>query len=202
MDSGPAGRAKGAEEGSRDRFEALLRPLLPQLFRFALRLSRNHDTASDLVQETSLRAYRTFSNFTPGTNARAWLFTILYSVFVNAYRKAEREPVVSVGELEERFERQLEVPDWKAYREIIDNPRLAWGPTEVEAALGKLPDAFRTAVMLVDVDELTYEEAAEVMGCPVGTLRSRLFRGRRVLASLLQDYARSRGLLGSRETKA
>lgn len=199
MDSGPALSAKEAEDGSRDRFEALLRPLLPQLFRFALRLARNQDTANDLVQETSLRAYRTFSSFKAGTNGRAWLFTILYSVFVNAYRKAEREPVVSVEALEEKFERQLELPDWNAYREIIDNPRLAWGPTEVEAALEKLPDTFRTAVTLVDVDELTYEEAAEVMGCPVGTLRSRLFRGRRVLATQLQDYARSRGFLGPRE---
>jgi RNA polymerase sigma-70 factor (ECF subfamily) len=189
-------------EERRDRFEALLRPLLPKLYGFALRLARNPDAARDLVQETSLRAYRTFSGFTPGTNGTAWLFTILHSVFVNAYRKAEREPVVSVEELEARFERRLELPDWKAYREIIDNPKVTWGPSEVEQALGRLPDAFRTAVMLVDVDELTYEEAAEVMDCPVGTLRSRLFRGRRLLASELQDYARGRGLLGKRGPKA
>jgi DNA-directed RNA polymerase specialized sigma24 family protein len=107
-----------------------------------------------------------------------------------------------VQELEARFERRLELPDWNAYREIIDNPRITWGPSEVEQALGGLPDAFRTAVMLVDVDELTYEEAAEVMDCPVGTLRSRLFRGRRLLASELQDYARSRGFLGRRGPKA
>lgn len=198
---GPADHEDDAEE-KRDRFEALLRPLLPRLYGFALRLARNRDTASDLVQEASLRAYRTFSGFTPGTNARAWLFTILYSVFVNAYRKAEREPLVSVEELEARFERRLEVPDWNAYREIIENPKVTWGPSEVEQALGGLPDAFRTAVMLVDVDELTYEEAAEVMDCPVGTLRSRLFRGRKLLASELQDYARRRGLLGRRGPKA
>jgi RNA polymerase sigma-70 factor (ECF subfamily) len=198
---GPPDRREPAEE-SRDRFEALLRPLLPQLYGFALRLARNHDTARDLVQEASLRAYRTFSGFTPGTNSRAWLFTILYSVFVNAYRKAEREPVVSVEELEARFERRLELPDWNAYREIIDNPRIKWGPSEVEKALGGLPDAFRTAVMLVDVDELTYEEAAAVMDCPVGTLRSRLFRGRKLLASELQDYARSQGLLGRQGPEA
>ena len=202
MGFGPADRAGGPRGGDRGEFETLVLPLLPQLYRFALRLARNPDTASDLVQETSLRAYRTFSNFKPGTNARAWLFTILYSVFVNAYRKAEREPVVSVEELEARFERRLELPDWKAHEQIIDNPRLAWGPTEVEQALAGLPDAFRMAVMLVDIDELTYEEAAGIMDCPVGTLRSRLFRGRRLLASELQDYARERGLLGPRETKA
>jgi RNA polymerase sigma-70 factor (ECF subfamily) len=194
---GSSERERGAKE-SRERFEALLLPLLPQLHRFALRLARNPDTARDLVQEASLRAYRTFSGFTPGTNARAWLFTILYSVFVNVYRKAGREPVVSMEEMEARFERRLELPDWNAYREIVDNPRISWGPSEVEQALGGLPDAFRAAVMLVDVDELTYEEAAEVMDCPVGTLRSRLFRGRRLLAVELQDYARSRGLVPKR----
>jgi RNA polymerase sigma-70 factor (ECF subfamily) len=202
-----AGMSRSSESrestaGSRERFEELLRPLLPQLYGFAVRLSRNPETARDLVQEASLRAYRTFSGFEPGTNGRAWLFTILYSVFVNAYRKAAREPVVSMEEMEARFERRLEPPDWEAYREIIDNPGLTWGPSEVEQALARLPDGFRTAVMLVDVEELTYEEASEVMDCPVGTLRSRLFRGRKLLASELQDYARSRGLIGKRGPEA
>lgn len=186
----------------RHRFEALLQPLLPQLYGFAVRLARDRDTARDLVQEASLRAYRTFSSFKPGTNGRAWLFTILYSVFVNAYRKAEREPVVSIQDLEERFDRRLEAPDWNAYRAIIDNPALDWGPSEVGEALERLPDAFKTAVVLVDVHELSYEEAAVVMSCPVGTLRSRLFRGRKLLASELQDYARSRGLVAKRGPKA
>jgi RNA polymerase sigma-70 factor, ECF subfamily len=201
MSEGPEGRPRGAETDARGRFEALVQPRLSQLYGFALRLARNPDTANDLVQEACLRAYRTFASFTPGTNGTAWLFTILYSVFVNAYRKAEREPVVSMEEMEERFGRRLELPDWNAYREIVDSPNLTWGPTEVEQALGKVPDAFRTAVLLVDVEELTYEEAAEVVGCPVGTLRSRLFRGRRLLALELQDYARGLGLPGHRETK-
>ena len=168
--------------------------------RFAARLTRDRDTAADLVQEAFLRAYRTFSNFKPGTNAKAWLFQIVYSIFVNAYRKKQREPhIVSVDELAARFERSIEIPDWDAYRQIFHNPNLERGPSEVGQALTRLPENFRLAVQLVDMEELSYEEAATVMGCPTGTLRSRLFRGRRHLALELEEYARSLGYLKGRE---
>src|SRR5713226_4343675 len=169
---------------------------MQRLYNVALHLTRDTDEAADVLQETYLRAYRTFDNFRPGTNSRAWLFTILYSVFINRRKKAEREVgPLPVEELEERYGLFVEAPAgaddglWDAE---------AWGqrwPREVEAALRALPEAFRSAVLLVDVQDLAYEEAAAVLKCPVGTLRSRLFRGRRLLFVALRDYARGEGYL-------
>ena len=137
------------------------------------------EDAADLVQETYLRAYRTFSNFRQGTNAKAWLFTIMRSVFANDYRKKQRTPqLVAVEEMEARWERKIELVDPDAHRVITESPRLERRPSEVERALEELPEGFREAIVLVDVGELSYEEAAQVVGCPVGTLRSRLHRGR------------------------
>jgi RNA polymerase sigma-70 factor (ECF subfamily) len=179
---------------SRARFEALALPQTRPLYNTALRLTRRPQDAADLVQETFLRAYRTFTNFTPGTNAKAWLFTIMYSIFVNAYRKKEREPdLESIEDLEERFERSLPIQDLNAHLQILRNPNLDWKGSEVQRELERLPESFRAAVLLVDVEELSYEEAAAALDCPVGTLRSRLFRGRRILAVGLQEYARRMG---------
>ncbi len=182
------------KSAERSRFEALAMPCLGALRSTALRLTRRAEDAADLVQETFLRAYRTFSNFTPGTNGKAWLFTIMYSIFVNAYRKGRREPeTVSLHELEARFERSLDIPDWKAHLEVLQNPNLNLKGSEVEQALQRLPESFRLVVLLVDVEGLSYEEAAAVTQSPVGTLRSRLFRGRKMLALELGDYARRMG---------
>ncbi len=182
------------KSAQRSRFEALAIPCLGALHGTALRLTRSLEDAADLVQETFLRAYRTFSNFTPGTNGKAWLFTIMYSIFVNAYRKGQREPeTVSLDELETRFERSLEIPDWNAHLEVLQNPNLDLKGSEVEQALQRLPDSFRLAILLVDVEDLSYEEAAAVTQSPVGTLRSRLFRERKMLALELSDYARRMG---------
>jgi RNA polymerase sigma-70 factor, ECF subfamily len=197
---GGSKRVPGAD--LRTRFEETALPLLGSLYGAAVRLT-DRERAADLVQDTCLRAYRTFANFTPGTNAKAWLFTIMYSVFVNSYRKGRREPpVVSLDELEARFDRTLDVPDATAHVEILRNPELDWKGSEAERALQRLPEEFRAAVLLVDVEELTYEEAAQVAACPLGTLRSRLFRGRKMLWLELQDYARKRGYVkGGREGK-
>ena len=177
--------------GKRARFETTALPLLGVVHRHAVRLTRDAEVARDLVQETCLRAYRTFDNFRPGTNCRAWLLTILHSIFVNRYRKERREPrTVSLEELEERFHRSLESGD--------SAPELAlttWTDPEVETALEELPDSFRAAVLLVDVEEFSYEEAAAALGCPVGTVRSRLSRARRILCAALQEHARRRGYL-------
>lgn len=186
----------GDPEDKRARFEALALPLMGVLYNTALRLTRASEDAADLVQETFLRAYRTFENFRPGTNGKAWLFTILYSVFVNRWKRARREAgPIPPDELEERFQRFVEVAPG-ADEEAGKTE--AWGerwPPEVEAALRALPEAFRAAVLFVDVQELSYEEAAAVLRCPVGTLRSRLFRGRRLLFASLQEYARQAGYL-------
>ncbi len=139
-----------------------------------------------------LRAYRTFANFTQGTNGRAWLFTILYSVATNAAQRERRHPAVQIDGIDERFAEAVSSDG--AHRELTLVRQLD-ASHHVDAALDRLSAAFRTAVVLVDLEELSYEEAAGVMGCPVGTLRSRLFRGRKQLFLELRDYARSAGLL-------
>lgn len=178
----------------RARFESTAVPLMKLLYGFALRLTRSGENAKDLVQETSLRAYRTFDNFRPGTNCKAWLFTILYSIFVNRYRKEQREPAtISVEELEEKFHRSLAAPERTESGAPGRPPE--WTDQEVEAAFDELPESFRAVVLLVDVEELTYEEAAAALGCPIGTVRSRLSRARKVLFVTLEEYARRSGYL-------
>jgi RNA polymerase sigma-70 factor, ECF subfamily len=177
----------------RARFEATVLPYLGALHHTALHFSRRPEDAHDLVQETFLRAYRTFDGFTPGTNAKAWLLTILYSVFANRYRKAQREPrAVSLEEVEARFEGLLAGP---AAERAFGSGEGGYAPAgrEVESALADLPGPYREAVLLVDVQELTYEEAAAALACPVGTVRSRLFRARKLLFVALHDYARRAG---------
>lgn len=177
----------------RAAFEALARADAAALHRTARRLARPPNQAADLVQETLLRAFRTFGTFREGTNGRAWLFTILYSVAINAAQRAGVRREIGVGDVD------ADPPTTSAVRvdaeEMALLRRIDVSP-EVERALDALPEVFRTAVWLVDVEELTYEEAAGVLGCPVGTLRSRLFRGRRVLFESLRGYARANGLLG------
>lgn len=184
-------------DSRRERFEAEAVVHLPAVYSAACRLTRREEDASDLAQETMLRAYRTFESFRPGTNARAWLLTILYSVFVNRYHRERREPVqVSIEEMESRYARVLAAPGSEP---IITGS--VWTEWEVEMAVAELPEPFRAAVLLVDVEELTYEEAAAALGCAVGTVRSRLFRARRLLAAALADFARDRGF-GPRRTES
>ena len=177
------------DENAAARFEAAALPWMSALHHKALTLTLRPADASDLVQETYLRAYRKFSSFTAGTNCKAWLFTIQYRIFVNKYRKAQREPeLLSIDETDEAFHRAIEDPVWEK-----DFTGFDWKEPEVDVALAKLPDAFRAAVLLVDVEELSYEEAAVVLDCPIGTLRSRLARARRMLFIELRDYARTKG---------
>ena len=125
-----------------------------------------------------------------------WLFTIQHSIFVNKYRKAQREPnIVSFDELETDFERLLTDEQWPGVCATLAEPGVDWSAPEVSGALTELPENFRMAVLLVDVDGLTYEEAAGVVDCPVGTLRSRLFRARRILFLKLRDYAERVGVI-------
>lgn len=186
-------------EERRAQFEAVALPLMKALHHVAFHLTRDPEEAADVVQETYYRAYRTFENFQPGTNARAWLFTILYSVFINRQKKARREARdVSIHEIEERFSRPFDEAVSYDPGERADVAKLA--SPDVEAALRELPEAFRSAVLLVDVEELSYEEAAAALQCPVGTLASRLSRGRRLLFAALQDYARRAGYLRSTDS--
>jgi RNA polymerase sigma-70 factor (ECF subfamily) len=180
----------------RARFEATAVPWMRALYNTALRLTHGSDEASDLVQDTYLRAFRSFEGFVPGTNCKAWLFKILYSVFINKFRKAQREPsAASTDELERRY--QAWVDSGGAPGSAATPADLADG--KVEEALRQLPESYRSAVLLVDVEELSYEEAAAALDCPVGTLRSRLFRARKLLFAALSGYARQTGRLKAPE---
>ncbi|MGD9904331.1 MAG: sigma-70 family RNA polymerase sigma factor [Vicinamibacterales bacterium] len=177
----------------RTRFERECVVHLDAVYRAARRFTRDDDAARDLVQDTLVRAYRAFDTFAAGTNGRAWLLSIVYSVFINGYHRQRRRPAtVSMEALEARFaDRLLAAPDAGLAE--------AWTDAEVLAALDELPEEFRATVLLVDVDELTYDEAAAALGCAVGTVRSRLHRARRLLAAALDDYARARRLVAARK---
>jgi len=177
----------------RELFDREALPHLDHLYTVAIHLARNRDDASDLVQEAMLRGLRFFDQFTPGTNCRAWLLTILYNVFRNRYRQSASERVAAT---EEEFEDQVENLGLRSDAPI-NNPetlvldRLMEG--EVQAALDSLPEDFRTVLLMVDIQELRYEEAANVLEIPVGTVRSRVSRGRAMLKKALAGFARARG---------
>ena len=161
----------------RRQFEATCLPFTRMLYAAAVRLTRKPEDASDVVQETLLRAYRTFGGFEAGTNARAWLFKILRTVFLNRDRKERRSSGwLPLDEVEDRLSHPGPLGDFAA-------------GLELDSALRSLPEAFRLALWMVDVEGLTYEEAAEAMECPVGTLRSRLHRARALMIDRLQPRA-------------
>jgi len=193
----PSAGPSGATRRKLFNQEAL--PHLDHLYTVALHLARNRDDASDLVQETMLRGLRFFDQFKPGTNCRAWLVTILYNVFRNRYRQSATERVAAT---EQEFEDQLEdlglrsgAPANNPETLVLD--RLM--EQEVQAALDGLPEDFRTVLLMVDVQELRYEEAANVLEIPLGTVRSRVSRARAMLKKALAGFARSRGYLRTPE---
>ena len=180
-------------EGKREAFEKAAVPFMRSLYNTAWRLTRGAEDASDLVQETYLRAYRTFENFTPGTNCKAWLLTILYSIFINQYRQAKRRPAMeSLDDLEERFHHAAQTGDPALDATTVEAWGTRWSP-EVERALRQLPEDLRAPLLLVDIEGLSYEEAATALGCAVGTVGSRLFRGRKSLFFMLREYAHQAG---------
>jgi len=186
-------RATGADK--RKRFEAEALPHLDAVYAMATRLVHNPDDANDLLQETILRAWRFFDQFEPGTNCRAWLITILFNNFRNGYRRSSREqPASSTAD----FDRRVEANSL-AENPRQENPETTVGQRsmdrEVEEAFNALPDEFRSALLLIDVQELSYQEASQVLEVPVGTIKSRVSRGRTMMRRALKSYAQQRGII-------
>jgi RNA polymerase sigma-70 factor, ECF subfamily len=188
------GHVETADE-RHERFEKEALQYLDQLYAAALRMTRNPADAEDVVQETYAKAYASFHQFTPGTNLKAWLYRILTNTYINSYRKKQREPQLSDGE---------NVEDWQLARaeshtssglksaEMVALENLP--DTDVKQALQQLAPDFRLAVYLADVEGFSYKEIADIMGTPIGTVMSRLNRGRTQLRNLLAEYARDRGI--------
>ncbi len=183
-------------EQRQDRFERDALPFLDQLYAAALRMTRNPADAEDLVQETFAKAFAAFHQFQEGTNLKAWLYRILTNTYINTYRKKQREPQQTLSD---------EIDDWSLARaESHTSSGLRSAETEaldhlpdsdVKDALAALPEDFRMAVYYADVEGFSYKEIAEIMGTPIGTVMSRLHRGRKALQKQLWEYATERGLV-------
>jgi len=182
------------KEDAAARFERDVSPFLQSLYGGALRMTRNPADAEDLVQESMLKAFAAFGSFTEGTNLKAWLFRILTNTYINQYRKKQRAPLQTSAD--ELTDGQLnEVGENLGLRSAEAEAMAKLADGEIVDALAALPDDFRMAVYLVDIEGFSYKEAAEIMDTPVGTVMSRLSRGRKQLRELLREYATERGFI-------
>ncbi len=188
--------ARDTEEQKQALFAQWALPHKDYLYTACLYLARQRDEAEDLFQETYLRAFRFFHQFTLGTNCRAWLLTIMHNVFKNRYRHYQRANQTLEFDFAAREYEKKRLADGDAGRDDPADLLLSQlMDSEITDALQTLPEEYRSTLLLVDIEELTYEEAATVLGCPIGTVRSRLARARRLLRAALVAYARDRGYM-------
>ena len=193
-------RAPGyaAAMAEQERFSEQAMEFADQLYTAALRMTRNPADAEDLVQETYLKAYRAFGSFQEGTNLKAWLYRILTNTFINSYRAKKRRPELSeIEDVEDLYlyRRLGGLEGAAAGRSAEDEVMDHFTDDHVKAALESLPEQFRMAVLLADVEGFAYKEIAEILDIPIGTVMSRLHRGRRALQKALFDFGRERGLV-------
>ncbi|MBN8423757.1 sigma-70 family RNA polymerase sigma factor [Microbacterium esteraromaticum] len=193
-----------ASDDARRDFQEQAIPYMDQLYAAAMRMTRNPADAADLVQETFVKAYGAWSSFSQGTNLKAWLYRILTNTYINIYRKKQREPFQgTIDDLEDwqlgGAESTTATRSRSAEAEAIDR----MPASAVKDALQEVPEDFRLAVYLADVEGFAYQEIADIMKTPIGTVMSRLHRGRRMLRELLADYAAERGIAAAqpRSTK-
>jgi RNA polymerase sigma-70 factor, ECF subfamily len=178
------------------RFEREVLPYLDRIYPAALRMTRNPADAQDLVQETFTKAYASFHRFEPGTNVKAWLYRILTNTFITTYRKRQREPRSTfTGDLVERPPAAADLPSHSGLTSAESVALQRLPDPDIQHPLHRLPEDFRIAVYLADVEGYAYKEIADITGAPVGTVTSRLHRGRRLLRELLQDYASTLGIV-------
>ena len=192
---------KTLSDHQKEKFESIAFEYMDSLYSTALRMTRNAEEAEDLVQDTYLRAFRFFEKFQQGTNFKAWIFKILTNTFINRYRKKMRTPQqVQFEKVEygiENDKNKNQVPEWKGYdennyKEMFDD--------HVAGALTQLSEEFRMVILLADVEGFSYKEISEMIDRPIGTVMSRLFRGRRLLQKVLETYAKREGYIQAQDS--
>jgi RNA polymerase sigma-70 factor (ECF subfamily) len=170
----------------------------PQLFSTAMRMTRNRSDAEDLVQETFIKAWRSFATYQQGTNLRAWLFRIMTNTYINKYNAQQRKPTeTELDDVEELFlYKRLGAVDQSQLSQSTEDQMLSlFTDDEVKKALEELPEQFRIPVLMSDVEGFSYKEIAEILEIPLGTVMSRLHRGRKAMQKMLYEYAKKRGLI-------
>jgi len=197
--SSPSSTSREPKElADRSHFADEAMQFAPQLFGTALRMTRNRADAEDLVQETMLKAFRSYASFESGTNLRAWLFRILTNTFINSYRAKQSRPLESeLGELDDLYlyKRLPELATHTQMQSAEDEIFDLFTDDEVKRALEDLPEAYLLPVLLADVQDFSYQEIADMLDVPIGTVMSRLHRGRKALQKALVEFAEERGLI-------
>ena len=192
---------KEINSGDHAEFQKVIMPHVDALFNYAMRITGDSDDADDLVQETLLKAFRFFDKFEKGTNSKAWLYRILKNSYINEYRRQVKEPTKVDYEDVQNFYENIKSSDVKtqhyeedSFSNLLDD--------NISSAITKLPEDFRTVIILSDIEGYTYEEVADFVDCPVGTVRSRLHRARKMLYSQLYDYASNKGYVDKKKKAA